>query len=115
MVIPSVGAVVTILFPFSDLSKAKLRPAIVLADADNDDWILAQITSKPYADAKAINLKRKDFSEGSLKLDSYIRPGKLSTANRTIFHGSEGTVSQAKLIETISEVVKLFNNAKLRN
>ena len=33
MVTPSVGLVVLVPFPFSDLSRAKLRPAVVLADA----------------------------------------------------------------------------------
>ena len=33
MVIPAAGAVVLVRFPFSDLSQAKLRPAVVLADA----------------------------------------------------------------------------------
>ena len=56
MVTPSVGAVILVPFPFSDLSQAKLRPALVLADAGKNDWILCQITSNPYQDSKAITL-----------------------------------------------------------
>ena len=33
MVVPTTGAVVLVPFPFSDLSQAKLRPAVVLAHA----------------------------------------------------------------------------------
>jgi len=40
----------------SDLSRTKLRPAVVLADVGRDDWILCQVTSKPYGDAGAIVL-----------------------------------------------------------
>jgi mRNA interferase MazF len=40
MVTPTIGAVILIYFPFSDLSKSKLRPAVVLADADKSDWKL---------------------------------------------------------------------------
>ena len=40
MVIPAARAAVLVPFPFSDLSQAKLRPAIVLADAGRGDWIL---------------------------------------------------------------------------
>jgi mRNA interferase MazF len=40
MVTPTAGAIVLVRFPFSDLSQAKLRPAVVLADAGRGDWIL---------------------------------------------------------------------------
>lgn len=44
----SVADIVFVSFPFSDLSDAKLRPALVLAYAQRNDWILCQITSKSY-------------------------------------------------------------------
>ena len=47
---PTAGSVVLIPFPFSDLSQSKRRPAVVLADAGRGDWILCQVTSKPYSD-----------------------------------------------------------------
>lgn len=40
------GDVVVVLFPFSDLSQAKRRPASVLAKLAGDDRILYQITSR---------------------------------------------------------------------
>jgi len=40
------GEVVVLNFPFSDLSGAKRRPALVLADLDGDDIILCQITRR---------------------------------------------------------------------
>ncbi|MDO9036700.1 MAG: hypothetical protein Q7U51_16080 [Methanoregula sp.] len=40
------GDVVVVLFPFSDLSSVKKRPALVLATPDGDDVILSQITSR---------------------------------------------------------------------
>lgn len=46
MVAPTAGSVVLVPFSFSDLTQAKLRPAVVLADAERGDWILCQITSK---------------------------------------------------------------------
>ena len=76
MVIPTVGSVVLVPFPFSDLSEAKLRPALALADSGRDDWILCQITSNPYSDPRAVELTDADFDTGSLRLTSYARPGK---------------------------------------
>ena len=61
MVTPSVGSVVLVRFPFSDPSASKLRPAVVLAGVDRDDWILCQVTSNPYSDAKAVEIRDSDF------------------------------------------------------
>lgn len=49
----SVGEVIFLPFPFSNLAKSKLRPAVILANANNDDWILCQVTSNPYFDPLA--------------------------------------------------------------
>lgn len=92
MVIPSVGSVVLIPFPFSDLSQAKLRPAVVIADVGRDDWILCQITSKDYGDPDALGLTNAEFQHGSLKIDSFARPGKLFTANSALFKGEVGVL-----------------------
>jgi hypothetical protein len=43
------GDVVVAPFPFSDLSAAKRRPALVVASLTGDDVILCQITSKAAA------------------------------------------------------------------
>jgi mRNA interferase MazF len=84
MVTPTTGSIILIPFPFSDLSQSKLRPAVVLANAGKEDWILCQITSKPYADLQSIKLSDDDFANDSLKLISYARPGKLFTANSSL-------------------------------
>ena len=81
MVTLSPASIVIIPFPFSDLSGAKLRPALVLAPTDHDDWLLCQITSKAYTDPSAIQLSDSELSEGSLNKISYARPMKLFTAN----------------------------------
>jgi hypothetical protein len=44
------GDVVVAPFPFSDLSAAKKRPALVVASLTGDDVILCQITSQTIAD-----------------------------------------------------------------
>ena len=77
----AVGDVVLVRFPFSDLSQQKLRPALVLADAGQDDFILCQITSQPYYDHRAIKLEQSSFTSGQLIKTSYVRPARLFTAN----------------------------------
>ncbi len=43
-----------------------------------------QVASKAYSDARAIQLEDARFAEGSLRVTSYARPGKLFTANRDL-------------------------------
>jgi mRNA interferase MazF len=80
----SPASIVIIPFPFSDLSGSKLRPALVLADAGHEDWLLCQITSKAYLDPSAFRLTDAELSEGSLNVESFARPMKLFTANRDL-------------------------------
>jgi len=100
--------VVLIPFPFSDLSAQKLRPALVLANADRGDWLLCQITSKPYGDSRAIELNQDDFSAGNLQRVSYARPAKLFTANGSLIRsvaGLLGTVAHHRVCEALIELL----------
>jgi len=56
------GSVALVPFPFSDLSQAKLRPAIVLASVGRGDWILCQVTSNEYGDDRAIRGRHRLMS-----------------------------------------------------
>lgn len=108
MVSPSVGSVVLVRFPFSDLSASKLRPAVVLADVDRNDWILCQVTSNPYSDVSAIKIVDYDFESGSLMRDSYVRPGKLFSANTAIMERVVGDLKQQKVASVIDSVVAIL-------
>ena len=110
MVTPAVGSIVLVPFPFSDLSQAKLRPALVLADAGRDDWILCQITSNPYADPRAIERTDADLDAGSLRVTSYARPGKLFTASSSLIVSQVGSLSQATLQTIVQAVVDLLRS-----
>jgi mRNA interferase MazF len=66
------GDVVVVPFPFSDLTEAKRRPALVLAKLDGVDVILCQITSQQFRDRYAIPINESDFEEGYLRKISNI-------------------------------------------
>jgi mRNA interferase MazF len=106
---PTAGSVVLVPFPFSDLSQAKRRPAVVLAGAGNGDWILCQVTSKSYADSGAEQLTDEDFENGGLQLVSYARPSKLFTAHESLFVFEAGKLhieSLGKIIEKVVSVIR---------
>ena len=108
MVSPSAGSIVLVRFPFSDLSASKLRPALVLASADNDDWILCQLTSNPYADARAVHLDDADFARGSLQRVSFARPGKLFTASAFLMTAEIGALTSDSFARALDAVVDLL-------
>ena len=108
MVTPSAGAVILVRFPFSDLSQSKLRPAVVLVHADRGDWILCQITSKPYGDPRAVQITDADFATGGLRLVSYARPGKLFTAHQTLFSAEAGELNAEAFARVRQAVHALF-------
>ena len=108
MVAPAAGGVVLVPFPFSDLSQAKLRPAVVLADAGRGDWILCQVTSNPYGDPRAVHLTASSFSSGSLRGESYARPGKLFTANRDLMVAQVAVLNADARQQVIDAVVAIL-------
>jgi mRNA interferase MazF len=73
------GDVVLLNFPFSDLSGAKLRPAVVLAVLDQGDFVACQVTSRQAVNAVA--LSAGDFVQGGLKQEAL--PGQESSSRRT--------------------------------
>ena len=102
------GQVVIVHFPFSDLTASKLRPAVVLAEAGRGDWILCQITSKSYGDSRAVSLAAADFAQGSLRLASYVRPGKLFTAHTSLVDGQAGELQSGKFSAIRDAVVQMI-------
>ena len=108
---PSTREVVLVLFPFSDLSQAKLRPAVVLANTDIDrgDSIMCQITSNPYGDRQAVVITDESFAVGSLDRVSYARPSKLFTANQRLVVSQIGNLRLGfynQLIEAVISVLR---------
>jgi len=107
----SIGDVVFVNFPFSNLENSKLRPAVIIASAQNNDWILCQITSKPYADTKSIELNDIDFDQGTLKRVSYIRAGKIFTAHESIINKRVGNLKKTKQRLIVDAIIELISIA----
>jgi mRNA interferase MazF len=108
VVTPSAGAVVLVPFPFSDLSRSKLRPAVVLAYAGRGDYVLCQVTSNLYSDPHAVPLSDEDFRAGSLRRESYARPGKLFTANRSLLRTKVGDLQDESFQRIITTIIGLL-------
>jgi mRNA interferase MazF len=95
-------------FPFSDLSAAKVRPAVVLVGAGRGDWVLCQVTSNPYADVKAVRLTDESFESGSLKHESFAKPARLFTANQRLFASSVGKLRREHFEAVRDAVIQIL-------
>ncbi|MHA1192792.1 MAG: type II toxin-antitoxin system PemK/MazF family toxin [Promethearchaeota archaeon] len=102
------GDIVVIPFPFSDLSQAKRRPALVITDLIGEDLILCQITSQSVSDQYAISLDDGDFQSGSLKRKSNIRPNRIFTADTHIILYKIGQVKKDKLKEVVKKIIHII-------
>ncbi len=105
MVALSPASVVVIPFPFSDLSRTKLRPAVVLADTGHGDWLLCQITSNPYIDPAAVRLTSADLSKGTLNTVSFARPMKLFTANEKLIVKRVAMLNEKTFKDVLNEII----------
>jgi mRNA interferase MazF len=102
------GDVVVVPFPFSDLTQAKRRPALVIAILEGDDTILCQVTSKIVKDMYSVPIDDSDFKSGSLKQPSNIRPNRIFTADSHIILYRVGNLHQGKITEVIDKVVQII-------
>ena len=105
---PVAGDVVVVPFPNADLSPSKRRPALVVADLPGDDLILCQITSVARSDNFAIALSSTDFVQGQLKVDSFIRPHRLFTADQSVILYTICKLNPHKLNQVRSKARQLF-------
>ncbi|MBV9868768.1 MAG: type II toxin-antitoxin system PemK/MazF family toxin [Abitibacteriaceae bacterium] len=103
------GDVVVAPFPFSDLSGAKRRPLLVLAELTGDDVIVCQITSQAKSDAYVVSLSAADFTHGGLRQDSNVRPNRIFTADSNIIVYRAGVLAPAKVQEVIHKIVQILS------
>ena len=82
----AVGDILLARFPFSDLSRAKLRPVVVVGLSEFENLIVAQITSKTPDINQSLRIDSKDIA-GEIDIlhkDSYIRTSKIFTTDPSL-------------------------------
>jgi len=102
------GDVIVVPFPFSDLTSAKRRPALVIAELEGDDIILCQITGQSIKDRYAISIDESDFETGTLKQKSNARPNRIFTADRHIILYRVGHLKPEKIDQIIEGIVSIL-------
>ncbi len=101
------GDIVVAPFPYSNLTMAKRRPALVVAALSGDDVLLCQITSQDVKDGDAIPLMKADCDTGGLSKRSNIRPNRLFTADSRIVAYRAGTLGATKMGQVTSKIIEI--------
>jgi len=71
--------------------------------------ILCQITTQAARDRYAVSLTDSDFTMGSLRQNSHIRPNRLFTADAAIILYRVGVISSTKQSEVTAKIVEILN------
>ncbi|KAF5437336.1 mRNA interferase MazF [Candidatus Methanophagaceae archaeon] len=102
------GNVVVVPFPFSDLTQAKRRPALIIAELEGNDLILCQITSQSIRDSYAVSIDDDEFETGALRQRSNVRPNRIFTADRHIILYRVGHLKPEKVNQIIDRIVDIL-------
>lgn len=96
------GDVVVIPYPFTDQTRTKLRPVLVItAPDDQGDFIGLAITSKSYHPG-AIAVTQPDMQTGKLPKPSWVRTDKVFTLNESMTVKTVGQLTAELLRQTLS-------------
>ena len=103
MTLRTAGQIVLVEFPFSDLSRSKYRPVLLLRPASRRyaDWVVCMISSRlhqldPGID-QVLGPDDPDFAASGLKVTSLIRLSRLAVIAETQMVGLLGTISGQRL------------------
>jgi len=105
------GKIVLVPFPFTDLTEAKLRPALVVYEGVKD-VVMAFISSKvPSELSEADILITKDrvsFRKAGLKVDSVIKLDKIATVLKDLIVGELGELDEELRKEVNQRLKKIL-------
>lgn len=100
------GDIVFVPFPFTDLSAAKKRPALVISYDDfnkrNQDILICQITHNLNQRDHSILINNSNLEKGNLAVESLIKVSKIFTIDKTLIIQNIGKINS----KTYSQVYK---------
>lgn len=100
------GELALVPFPFTDLSSAKRRPVLVLADPDGyGDFIAVAVTSRPHH-GNAVAVTEQEMHGGRLPVASWVRTDRVITLNSVLVSKVFGSVTNAFVDRVVRGVCK---------
>ena len=105
----AVGDVLLVSFPFSNLTRQKLRPAVVIGMSDYQNVILCQVTSKSGNGSASVAISSDDLDNAKvLPRLSYVRVNKIFTADPELISKNLGRLNKKSRSRIHTELTKVF-------
>ena len=101
------GEVVLIRFPFSDSSRGRRRPALILLDAGDEDIIVARITSQ--SQGSPFDFELKEWQASGLRVPSWVRAHKLATLRKSLVERRLGKLMASDWVEVQGILKQLWD------
>ena len=95
-------------FPFSDLTKTKKRPALIISSLEGDNTIFCQITTKRRGFQKYEVVLRKEDCDGDIRFDSFVYLDMIFTLHKNLVHRKIGELKNSKVREVVNRKISLI-------
>ena len=104
--------IVLLHYPFTDLERKKVRPAIVVSNdffnEKSQDCIMIPLTTVIKKEPHSILIDQKDLSSGKLLKLSRVRVDKIFTVEKRLIIMKIGTLNKTIFDKIKSEIIKIF-------
>ena len=103
------GDIVSVPFPFTDLSQTKLRPALIVSNDDvnnTTDVIVVMITSIQKAEVMSIAVSDNDVTV-PLPKNSFIRCHKVATVSQTLILKTI-SIANVDFVDKVADKIRLL-------
>ncbi len=99
-------------FPFSDQSKRKVRPVVVISNSGfnqySEDLLVVGITSNITRDKYSLSLANGDLEEGKLFTQCCIKVDNILKIDKELIIKKIGKIKKEKLVKIIDGVIKII-------
>lgn len=102
------GKIVLIPFPFTDLSGAKVRPAVIISNKPIGDDVVVVFISSNIKKLREFDVLIRKNSKNGLKSDSIIIVSKIATLEKKTILGEIGELSSKETLEVRNKLKNLF-------
>ena len=104
--------IVLLPFPFSDLKRKRVRPALVVSNNDlnkkSEDCIMVPLTTIIKDEPYSVIIKQEDLSSGKLLKSSRIRTDKIFSVKKDLITMKIGVINNRVLEKVKIEIKKMF-------